>query len=92
MNKKLMAVAVASALAAPAVAMAQSTSSVQMYGSIYMEYAFTSPGSTAAGAKPAGVDILQAPGSNIGFKGEEKLGGGMSAWFQCESSADFLRI
>jgi len=86
MNKKLMAVAVAGALAAPAVAMAQST--VQMYGSIYMEYAFTNPGSTAAGAKPAGVDILQAPGSNIGFKGEEKLGGGMSAWFQCESSAD----
>jgi predicted porin len=87
MNKKLMAVAVAGALAAPAAALAQST--VQMYGSIYMEYAFTSPGSTAAGAKPASVDILQAPGSNIGFKGEEKLGGGMSAWFQCESSADF---
>jgi len=89
MNKKLMAVAVASALAAPAVAMAQSTSTVQMYGSIYMEYAFTNPGSTAAGAKPASVDILQAPGSAIGFKGEEKLGGGMSAWFQCESSADY---
>jgi predicted porin len=92
MNKKLMAVAVASALAAPAVAMAQSTSSVQMYGSIYMEYAFTSPGSTAAGAKPAGVDILQAPGSNIGFKGEEKLGGGMSAWFDCQSTADFRGV
>ena len=89
MNKKLMAVAVASALAAPAVAMAQSTSTVQMYGSIYMEYAFTNPGSTAAGAKPASVDILQAPGSAIGFKGEEKLGGGMSAWFDCQSSADF---
>ena len=88
MNKKLMAVAVASALAAPAVAMAQST--VQMYGSVYMEYAFTSPGANTAGTgKPASVDILQAPGSNIGFKGEEKLGGGMGAWFQCESSADF---
>ena len=88
MNKKLMAVAVASALAAPAVAMAQST--VQMYGSVYMEYAFTSPGAnTANTVKPASVDILQAPGSNIGFKGEEKLGGGMSAWFDCQSSADF---
>ncbi len=33
---------------------------------------------------------MQAPGgSNIGVKGEEKLGGGLSAWFQCESSADF---
>jgi len=87
MNKKLMAVAVASALAAPAVAMAQST--VQMYGSVYMEYAFTSPGAANNGGKPASVDILQAPGSNIGFKGEEKLGGGMSAWFDCQSSADF---
>jgi len=91
MNKKLMAVAVAGALAAPAVAMAQST--VQMYGSIYMEYAFTSPGANTAGTvKPASVDILQAPGSNIGFRGEEKLGGGMSAWFQCESSADFRGV
>jgi predicted porin len=88
MNKKLMAVAVAGALAAPAAALAQST--VQMYGNIYMEYAFTSPGAnTANTVKPASVDILQAPGSAIGFKGEEKLGGGMSAWFQCESSADF---
>jgi predicted porin len=86
-----MAVAVAGALAAPAAALAQST--VQMYGSIYMEYAFTSPGSNTAGTgKPASVDILQAPGSNIGFKGEEKLGGGMSAWFQCESSADFRGV
>jgi len=88
MNKKLMAVAVAGALAAPAAALAQST--VQMYGNIYMEYAFTSTGAnTANTVNPANVDILQAPGSAIGFKGEEKLGGGMSAWFQCESSADF---
>jgi predicted porin len=87
MNKKLMAVAVAGALAAPAAAMAQST--VQIYGNIYMEYAFTSTGANTTGTNPANVDILQAPGSAIGFKGEEKLGGGMSAWFQCESSADF---
>ena len=91
MNKKLMAVAVASALAAPAVAMAQST--VQLYGSVYMEYAFTSPGASTGGTgKPASVDMLQAPGSNIGFKGEEKLGGGMSAWFDCQSTADFRGV
>lgn len=88
MNKKLMAVAVAGALAAPAVALAQST--VQIYGNIYMEYAFTSTGAnTPNTVNPANVDILQAPGSAIGFRGEEKLGGGMTAWFQCESSADF---
>ena len=91
MQKKLIAVAVAGALAAPAAALAQST--VQMYGNIYMEYAFTSTGADAAGTtNPANVDILQAPGSAIGFKGEEKLGGGMSAWFQCESSADFRGV
>ncbi|MEN9783090.1 MAG: hypothetical protein RJA24_433, partial [Pseudomonadota bacterium] len=68
MNKKLMAVAVAGALAAPAAALAQST--VQLYGNIYMEYAFTSTGADAAGTtNPANVDILQAPGSAIGFKG-----------------------
>ena len=88
MNKKLMAVAVAGALAAPAVALAQST--VQIYGNIYMEYAYVNTGANTPGTvNPANVDILQAPGSAIGFKGEEKLGGGMSAWFQCESSADF---
>jgi predicted porin len=88
MQKKLIAVAVAGALAAPAAAMAQST--VQLYGNIYMEYAFTTTGAnTANTVNPANVDILQAPGSAIGFRGEEKLGGGMTAWFQCESSADF---
>ena len=91
MNKKLMAVAVAGALAAPAAVMAQST--VQMYGSVYMEYSFVNQGTSANGlSDAANVDMLQAPGSNIGFKGEEKLGGGMSAWFQCESSADFRGV
>lgn len=35
------------------------------------------------------VDQLQSPGSEIGFKGEEKLGGSLSAWFQCISTADW---
>src|SRR3546814_9689180 len=35
------------------------------------------------------TDYADTPGgSAIGFRGEEKLGGGLSAWFQCESSAD----
>lgn len=90
MNKKLMAVAVAGALAAPA-AMAQST--VNVFGSIYVEYSFWSSGAnTANTTNPANADVLQAPGSEIGFRGEEKLGGGMSAWFQCASSADFRGV
>ena len=85
MNKKLMALAVASALGTPAVALAQGASTVQIYGTAYLEYSAADQG----GGGLADVDIFQTPGSNIGFKGEEALGGGMSAWFQCESSASF---
>lgn len=104
MNKKLMTLAVAGAFAAPAAAFAQA-SNVQIFGTIYMEYAYAKQGPLGIGAagangspnSPAGsvnggdmvnVDILQSPGSEIGIKGEEALGGGMSAWFQCTSTAD----
>ena len=32
--------------------------------------------------------MLQTPDNEIGIKGEENLGGGYSAWFQCASTAD----
>jgi predicted porin len=83
MQKKLIAVAVAGALGAPALALAQA-STVQLYGKATFEYGLAHQG----GGRP-NTDILQTPGgSNVGVKGEEKLGGGLSAWFQCESSAD----
>lgn len=88
MNKKLMAVAVAGAFAAPAVALAQA-SNVQIYGTIYAEYAYAQQGALPTGDMVK-ADVLQAPGSEIGFKGEEALGGGLSAWFQCTSSAGNL--
>jgi len=90
MQKKLLAVAVAGALGAPAVAMAQS-STVQVFGTMYVEYTVRATQGRSAvvptsdGSK---ADFLQTPGSEIGFKGEEQLGGGLSAWFQCISSAD----
>ena len=91
MQKKLIAVAVAGALAAPAISMAQST--VQIFGNMYVEYSFWNPGAnTANTVKPASADVLQTPGSEIGFRGEEKLGGGMSAWFQCTSTADIRGV
>ena len=40
----------------------------------------------------AGTRLGAPGGSAIGFRGEEKLGGGLSAWFQCESSADVRGI
>ena len=90
MQRKLLAVAVAGALGAPAVALAQNAT-VNMYGRFYMEYSKVFQGNNNAvnGTPLVDVDFVQSPGSAIGFRGEEKLGGGMSAWFQCETSADY---
>ena len=87
MQKKLMAVAVAGVLGAPAVALAQ-TSTVQIFGTVYVEYAYIDQGAVGPAGPRQNVDMLQTPGSEVGFKGEEKLGGGLSAWFQCVSTAD----
>jgi predicted porin len=82
MQKKLIAAAVAGALFAPALASAQ-TSTVQIYGRATFEYGF------ADQVGRPDSDFGSSPGgAAIGFKGEEKLGGNLSAWFQCESSAD----
>ncbi len=81
MQKKLMALAVAGALGAPALAFAQ-VSTVNIYGSVRVEYGVIDSG----GTRPT-RDRLENPGSSyIGFRGEEKLGGGLSAWFQCETN------
>ena len=91
MKQKLIAVAVAGALAAPAVAFAQST--VNVYGLLKVEYGLVSQANDAAGAPRHNVDAQNSgAGSHIGFKGEEKLGSGMSAWFQCESEARFTHV
>ncbi len=90
MNKKLIAAAVAGAFIAPA-AFAQ-TSTVQIYGLLNVEYGFVNQPDTG-GAVPANrsnVDALNSGASRIGFKGEEKLGGGLSAFWQCESDVRFL--
>ena len=87
MNKKVMTLAVAGAFAAPAAAFAQA-SNVQIFGTVYLEYAYAKQGAIATGGDLVNVDIMQTPGSEIGIKGEEALGGGTSAWFQCVSTAD----
>ncbi len=89
MQKKLIAVAVIGALGAPAVALAQ-TATISVTGRAYFEYGYVNQGANAAGTtNRTNVDFMQTPGSNISFQGEEKLGGNMSAWFKCESTADF---
>jgi len=97
MNKKLMAVAVAGAfgaVAAPTVALAQS-STVQMFGTINLIYGYYDNGGfglsstgTANSTQKLRYDAMNESESEIGVKGEEALGGGTSAWFQCLSSFD----
>lgn len=90
MQKKLIAVAVGGALAAigAAPALAQNAT-VNVYGTFYGEFARIDNGRNAAGDSYQSYDHFQNPGSEIGFRGEEKLGGGLSAWFQCASSVDY---
>ena len=90
MKQKLIAVAVAGAFAAPAVALAQS-SSVQIYGTINAEYTFAGSQDLSTTTKSNSWDGLSSGASNIGFRGEEKLSGGNSAWFQCETDLGFLK-
>lgn len=84
MNKKLMAVAVAGALAAPGMALAQS-STVQIGGGITTLAYKHDPNNPSAGQSS---DILESSEPELYIRGEEKLGGGLSVWFQCASSLD----
>jgi len=86
MNKKVIALAVAGALAAPVSALAQTT----IYGVFNVEYGFYSPGNNAANQAQNNADSFSSGASRIGLRGEEKLGSGMSSWYQCESDIRFL--
>jgi predicted porin len=103
MQKKLLTLAVAGALAAPAVSFAQS--SVEVYGYLNMSlgnWKYTegtqgaNAGLNATGTAPLGApsvtkwDVTSAA-SNVGVRGRETLGGGLSAWFQVETNAALER-
>lgn len=85
MNKKLMAVAVAGAMFAPAVAMAQAAN-VTIYGIMDVDLEAVSASGSAAGNSFASRQRVSQNSSRLGFRGEEPLGNGMSAWFQIEST------
>ena len=102
MNKKLMAVAVASAVGAlgavgaPSVALAQS-STVTISGNlnyIYGRYETGGNGHGITGATSTNsklsYDAMNNSESEIVVQGSETLGGGMSAWFMCSSTFDVL--
>lgn len=86
MNKKLMAVAVAAAVAAPGLALAQ----VTFYGKFNVEYGFLSQMDGPGGVSRESADAFNNGASRIGFRVEDKLGGGLSAWGQCETRLRFV--
>jgi len=91
MQKKLIAVAVGGALASisAAPALAQNAT-VNVFGTFYGEYGWINNATKTTTAEPyQSYDHFQNPGSEIGFRGEEKLAGSLSAWFQCASSLDY---
>ena len=86
MNKKLLAVAVAGALAAPGLALAQAAN-VQIYGLLdvrldSMKFTGNTAGTTGAQTK---WHMSGGQPNYIGFRGSEDLGGGLTAFFQVET-------
>ena len=92
MNKKLLAVAVAGALAAPGVALAQA-SNVQIYGAFDMSVQmnrYSAPNTTTAlqaaqGSLDVSKNNVYNGASRWGMRGTEDLGNGLRAFFQAEA-------
>lgn len=84
MKKSLLALAVLGAFAGAATAQ----SSVTIYGSIDLAIAKSNGGTAGNNGGPAGASkawtMQQSNGSRLGFRGNEDLGGGLSAQFQIE--------
>src|SRR3954471_11988846 len=90
MQKKLLTMAVAGALAAPCIALAQS--SVEVYGTINMAFGYFkySEGTAANTPSVSKWDVAQGA-SNYGLRGRESIGAGLTAWFQIEQNAPMER-
>ena len=87
MQRKLLATAVASACALPAVALAQVPSSIQIYGRANVSYErieTKNSSNTAVQPNQSNWDLVDNS-SRIGFRGNKDLGGGITGLFQMES-------
>lgn len=96
MQKKLLTLAVAGALAAPCIAMGQGSgppaAAVEVYGTINMAFGkFKYGGATAANVPDVSKWDVAQGASNYGVRGRESLGGGLTAWFQIEQNAPMER-
>jgi predicted porin len=87
MQKKLLSLAVAGALAAPAAALAQ----VEVYGTIHMSFNYMNYGDSTSGIPSVSKFDIASHASNVGVRARENLGGGLSAWAQVETNAALER-
>jgi predicted porin len=87
MQKKLLALAVTGALAAPGAALAQ----VEVYGFISVAVNKFKYSSSTAGDPSVSKWDVSSHGSNYGVRGREDIGGGQTAWFQIEQNAPMER-
>jgi predicted porin len=86
MHKKLLGLAVAGALAAPGLALAQ----VEVYGTIHMSLNKMKYGESGTTPSKSAWDVA-SHASNVGVRGRENVGGGQTAWFQVETNAAMER-
>lgn len=100
MNKKLMALAVAAAVTAPGLAVAQtsvtptsivpspgvaSSNGITLYGRLDETIMYDKYSQNATGTiQSVKKSDVYSPGNAMGIRGREDLGGGTSAWFQLE--------
>ncbi|MES2355942.1 MAG: porin [Pseudomonadota bacterium] len=87
MNKRLIALAVAAAVSAPAVVLADD-STVTLYGTLNMDFENVKADGAATGANIPSRNRVTQNSSNIGFRGAEDLGGGLKAVFQIEQGVN----
>ncbi len=92
MNKKLVVLAVAGALASPLAVQAQ-TANVTLYGRVNLDLEFikgetcaTAPNCAATDRQNPTVNRVSSNSSRFGMRGTESLGGGLNAIFQIESN------
>jgi predicted porin len=87
MQKKLLTVAVAGALAAPGLALAQ----VEVYGFVNMSIGKFKYSESSTGVGSISKWDVAQHASNYGIRGRENVGGGQTAWFQIEQNAPMER-
>jgi predicted porin len=87
MQKKLLTLAVAGALAAPGAALAQ----VEVYGFIFLSANKFKYSEGTGGVPSKSMWDVASHASNVGVRGRENVGGGQTAWFQVETNAAMER-